>query len=462
MASGSTRLVPDVSNTGGPTYAYLIFGGAASGFYGTSWSSPTWAGYSALINQARALQGRLPLGALNRRVYPLIGTAGFYDTTTGNNSYLTPSAANLNKGGTGSFAAGTGYDEVTGIGTPNLTNLVSALSGPTITSFTPANGAAGTSVVITGANFYTSATLPLTVTFNGVAAASFTLNSAAQITATAPSGVTAGPITVTSLGDATASATSFSTGTPDLTVTSTHTGSFTQADATDTYTLTVTNNGTAATSGTVTLTDTLPGGMTATGLSGTGWTVAANFLSATRTDALAAGSSYPALTLTVSVSSTAASGSNAVTVAGGGETNTSNDSASDATTVTALTPSQSWRYQYFGTTANGGNAADTANPAGDGINNLTKYALGLDPTMAEANPITEGTGSGYLTLTAPKNPNATDVTYNVQVNGDLTNPAGWTTTGTTVVTNTSNQLVVQDNTPVGGAAQRFLRLQVSR
>ena len=461
VPTGSTRLSPDVASVGGPTVADFEYGGTDQFVFGTSWSSPSWAGYSALINQARALNGRLPLGALNRRVYPLIGTGAFYDITTGNNSY-TSSKVNGTQG-TGSFACTAGYDEVTGIGAPNLTNLVNALSGPTITSFTPANGAAGTGVVITGTNFYTSATLPLTVAFNGVAAASFTVNSATQITAAAPSGVTTGPITVTSLGDATASATNFATGAPDLTVTSTHTGSFTQADTADTYTLTVTNGGTTATSGTVTVMDTLPSGLTATGLSGTGWTVAGNFLSATRTDALAAGSSYPALTLTVSVSATAASSvTNSATVSGGGEANTGNDSASDATAVTALTPSQSWRYQYFGTTANSGNAADNANPAGDGINNLTKYALGLDPTKAEASPVTEDTSSGHLTLTAPKNPNATDVTYSVQVTSDLTDPTSWTTSGTTVATNTSSELVVEDNTPVNSAAERFMRLQVSR
>ena len=36
------------------------------------------------------------------------------------------------------------------------------------------------------------------------------------------------------------------------------------------------------------------------------------------------------------------------------------------------------------------------------------------------------------------------------------------TGGTTGTTNTSSQLVVQDNTPVSGAAKRFMRLQVSR
>ena len=259
------------------------------------------------------------------------------------------------------------------------------------------------------------------------------------------------------------SATAVATGTPDLTVKLSHTGNFTQADKADTYTITVGNGGTAATSGTVSVADTLPSGLTATGLSGTGWTAAANFLSATRTDALAAGGSDPVLTLTVKVSSkTAASVTNSVTVSGGGEMNTSNDTATDPTTVTALTPSQGWRYQYFGMTDNSGNAADLANPSDDGLPNLVKYALGLDPTVPTANPVTVDVSTGYLRLTTPRNANATDVTLAVQVSGDLTNPASWTTTGTTIDQNTATMLQVQDATAVNTAAERFLRLTVTR
>ena len=82
---------------------------------------------------------------------------------------------------------------------------------------------------------------------------------------------------------------------PDLTVAATHTGNFKQGDTGDTYTITVGNAGDAATSGTVSLVDTLPGGLTATAMSGTGWTVNLRTLTATRSDALAAGGSYPAV-----------------------------------------------------------------------------------------------------------------------------------------------------------------------
>ena len=302
------------------------------------------------------------------------------------------------------------------------------------------------------------------MSFNGTPAASVTVNSATQITAVAPNGFTAGPIVVTTFGDAATSATNFTTSPSDLTASSTHAGGFTQADTGDTYTLTVANAGASATSGTVTLTDTLPTGLTATAMTGTGWTCNVSTLTATRADSLAAGSSYPAITLTVNVAATApASVTNQVAVAGGGETNTANDTGSDVTAITALTPSQSWRYEYFGTTADSGNAADTANPAGDGIDNLLKYARGLNPLAPAVNPATETTSGGYLTLTVPKNPKATDLTYTVQVNGDLTDAAGWTSTGTTtILQSTSSLLEVRDNTPVSGTTKRFIRLQVSR
>ncbi|MGA2617873.1 MAG: hypothetical protein ABSF26_09695 [Thermoguttaceae bacterium] len=59
-------------------------------------------------------------------------------------------------------------------------------------------------------------------------------------------------------------------------------------------------------------------------------------ITATRSDALAAGASYPALTVTVSVASSApTSVTNTATVSGGGEINTANDTANDPTTITS-------------------------------------------------------------------------------------------------------------------------------
>src|SRR6266404_3517747 len=124
---------------------------------------------------------------------------------------------------------------------------------------------------------------------------------------------------------------------PDLTIAKSHSGNFTKGQVGATYSITATNSGFAATSGTVTVTDTLPAGLTAIAISGTGWTCVLGTLTCTRSDALAAGSSYPAITLTVNVANNAAASvTNTANVSGGGQTNTANDSASDATTINQL------------------------------------------------------------------------------------------------------------------------------
>jgi uncharacterized repeat protein (TIGR01451 family) len=85
-----------------------------------------------------------------------------------------------------------------------------------------------------------------------------------------------------------------------LLVSSTHTGSFT-AGQTGTYQLTAINPLLAAITGTVTVTDTLPAGLTAASISGTGWTCTLIPLSCARSDGLAAGTNFPAITLSVNV-----------------------------------------------------------------------------------------------------------------------------------------------------------------
>ncbi|HXS78019.1 MAG TPA: FG-GAP-like repeat-containing protein [Terracidiphilus sp.] len=124
---------------------------------------------------------------------------------------------------------------------------------------------------------------------------------------------------------------------PALAVSSTHAGNFTQGQTGATYTLTVSDSGSGATSGAVTVVDTLPAGLTATSISGSGWTCTLATLTCTRTDALSAGSSYPAITVTVNVANNAAASvTNSVTASGGGAT--SNATASDSTTIDKKTP----------------------------------------------------------------------------------------------------------------------------
>jgi hypothetical protein len=84
---------------------------------------------------------------------------------------------------------------------------------PSITSFTPASGLPGTTVVITGVDF-TGATA---VTFDNTAATSFTVDSPTQITAVAPTGVTTGLIRVTTPIATATSSTPFTVPAPTVT-----------------------------------------------------------------------------------------------------------------------------------------------------------------------------------------------------------------------------------------------------
>jgi uncharacterized protein (TIGR03437 family) len=97
-----------------------------------------------------------------------------------------------------------------GTGSPNRLLYELFIGGggtpaPTISGFSPASGAVGSSVTVTGTNF-TGAT---SVKFNGQTA-TFTVNSSTQITATVPNCSAAGTISVTTAGGTANSASSFS------------------------------------------------------------------------------------------------------------------------------------------------------------------------------------------------------------------------------------------------------------
>jgi uncharacterized repeat protein (TIGR01451 family) len=127
---------------------------------------------------------------------------------------------------------------------------------------------------------------------------------------------------------------------PDLTLAKTHAGNFT-VGANGTYTLTVTNGaGSLATSGVVTVVDTLPAGLAFVSGTGTGWSCAAagQVVTCTTGAAIPAGSPAPAISLVVAVSSTAVpSVLNTAVVSGGGEpaAAANNNTASDNAIVVA-------------------------------------------------------------------------------------------------------------------------------
>jgi uncharacterized repeat protein (TIGR01451 family) len=202
----------------------------------------------------------------------------------------------------------------------------------------------------------------------------------------------------------------------DLTIAKTHTGVFRQGDVADTYTITVSNAGSGPTAGAVTVTDTLPAGLAPTAAdSGTinGWSVsfAGQTVTATRSDALAGGASYPALSLTVGVAADApASVTNTATVAGGGDANTANNSASDVTPISAAAADLTIAKSHSGTFRQG-DAADTYT--------ITVSNVGSGPTVG-AVTITD-------TLPAGLAPTAAD---NGTINGWAVSFSGQTVTAT--------------------------------
>jgi uncharacterized repeat protein (TIGR01451 family) len=120
---------------------------------------------------------------------------------------------------------------------------------------------------------------------------------------------------------------------PALSIASTHAGNFTQGQSGATYSLTVSNaTGAASTAGTVTVTETVPTGLTLVSMAGTGWTCPAGSNTCTCSNVLHGGASYPAITVTVKVAASPGSVTNQVSVSGGGATTFS---ASDTTTITA-------------------------------------------------------------------------------------------------------------------------------
>jgi len=163
----------------------------------------------------------------------------------------------------------------------------------------------------------------------------------------------------------------------NLSITKTHTHSFTQGQGGATYTVTVSNaSGAAATSGVVTVTETVPAGMTLASMVGTGaanggWTCTV-LPTCTRNDALAGGASYPTITVTVNVGAGAGSPLvNHVSVSGGGSaTANANDS-----TVVVPTADLSGCLTGGEALLNGKYAFLVRGFQGGIVNNLTPMAL---------------------------------------------------------------------------------------
>jgi uncharacterized repeat protein (TIGR01451 family) len=123
---------------------------------------------------------------------------------------------------------------------------------------------------------------------------------------------------------------------PDLTINKIHSNNFVQGQ-TGTYQIFVTNVGTKVTSGTVTVTDTLPTGLSAVSMTGIGWSCTLGTpLTCTSSDAVDFNFSFQTITLVVNVALGApASVTNTATVSGGGDTNSANNTVNDFTLIAA-------------------------------------------------------------------------------------------------------------------------------
>jgi subtilase family serine protease len=90
----------------------------ANDYGGTSFAAPMWAGYVALANQQLKANGYSTLGFINPYLYSF-GVSSSYHTDF----------HDITSGKSGSYSAVTGYDLVTGWGSPNGTGLINALVG---------------------------------------------------------------------------------------------------------------------------------------------------------------------------------------------------------------------------------------------------------------------------------------------------------------------------------------------
>lgn len=136
--SNGNREVPDVSADADPSTGYAVYctvtaaGCSSSGWIevgGTSAAAPLWAGSTAVVNQYLQQQGKSRVGFYNPTLYQLAATQQahkpFHDITSGNNLH---------------YPATTGYDEASGLGSPDIYNIAQDLAGGTTPPPTPTPG----------------------------------------------------------------------------------------------------------------------------------------------------------------------------------------------------------------------------------------------------------------------------------------------------------------------------------
>jgi hypothetical protein len=141
---------------------------------------------------------------------------------------------------------------------------------------------------------------------------------------------------------------------------------------------------------------------------------------------------------------------------------------SASASFSTLTRHENWRRAYFGQSGNAGNAANDADPDGDGISNLLEWAFGLVPTIPTKLPQTVAVEADVMNLHYIRNVSAVEEGIGYLVEWSDTLSAGsWSSLGVVqhMVAETggvgvgSQQMVAI--LPRGTAGQRFVRLRVT-
>ena len=196
---------------------------------------------------------------------------------------------------------------------------------------------------------------------------------------------------------------------PDLTISKAHVGTgFTQGQQGAQYTLTVNNIGAGASSGTVTVTDTLPAGLTFAGGAGTGWTCSAVGQAVTCSDAstpiAANGSSTITLSVNVAANASTPLSNTAAVACSCTESSTSNNtSAPDSVTVTGSLPDLTITKAHVGANfTQGQTGAQYTLTVNNGGSGATTGTITVSDTLPSGLTFASGSGGGFSCSANPQ------------------------------------------------------------
>ena len=120
-----------------------------------------------------------------------------------------------------------------------------------------------------------------------------------------------------------------------------------------------------------------------------------------------------------------------------------------------------WEKALFGNADAGANLP-LADADGDGLNNFLEDALNTEPRQANASPVgcqlVPVSGQTYVRLTVPKNPQATNLTCEVEMSGNLT-PGAWTAAPTVIENESATSLTLRVTQPVSATPHNYFRLR---